>query len=66
MNSTDLIVFIIYIVGISLFGGSFFKKNRTSSSFTLGDNVIPGWVVTMSIFATFVSSISYLALPGSA
>lgn len=66
MNSIDLIVFIVYIVGISIFGGSFFKKNRTSSSFTLGDNVIPGWVVTMSIFATFVSSISYLALPGSA
>src|SRR5690606_19090350 len=26
----------------------------------------PAWAVTLSIFATFVSSISYLALPGSA
>lgn len=66
MNSIDLIVFFLYIVGISIFGGSFFKKNRTSSSYTLGDKIIPGWVVTMSIFATFVSSISYLALPGNA
>jgi SSS family solute:Na+ symporter len=66
MNTIDLIVFFIYIGGIALFGGSFFKKNRTSSSYTLGNNDIPGWVVTMSIFATFVSSISYLALPGNA
>src|SRR5690606_37494379 len=66
MNSLDLIVFFIYIGGIALFGGSFFKKSRTSSSYTMGNNDIPGWVVTMSIFATFVSSISYLALPGNA
>ncbi len=66
MNSIDLVVFFVYIIGIAVFGGSFFKKNRTSSSYTLGNKDIPGWVVTMSIFATFVSSISYLALPGSA
>ncbi len=66
MNSLDIIVFFVYIIGIALFGGSFFKKDRSSSSYTLGDNNIPGWVVTMSIFATFVSSISYLALPGNA
>ncbi len=28
--------------------------------------MIPSWVIALSIFATFVSSISYLALPGSA
>lgn len=66
MNTLDIIVFFVYIIGIALFGGSFFKKNRTSSSFTVGNNNIPGWVITMSIFATFVSSISYLALPGNA
>tara|TARA_R110002050_G_scaffold24064_2_gene64115 strand:- start:35932 stop:37410 length:1479 start_codon:yes stop_codon:yes gene_type:complete len=66
MNTIDIIVFFVYIGGIAVFGGSFFKKNRTSSSYTLGNKDIPTWVVTMSIFATFVSSISYLALPGNA
>jgi len=66
MNTIDIIIFFIYIGGIALFGGSFFKKNKTSSSYTLGNKDIPAWVVTMSIFATFVSSISYLALPGNA
>lgn len=64
MKALDLIVFIIYIFGITLLGGSFFRKNKTSTAFTLGNRAIPRWVITMSIFATFVSSISFLALPG--
>ncbi len=66
MNGIDLTVFFLYMAGITIFGGSFFRKNKSSEAFTLGNSDIPGWVVTMSIFATFVSSISYLALPGIA
>jgi SSS family solute:Na+ symporter len=66
MNPIDLIVFFLYLIGTTFFGVAFYKRNRTSSAFTLGNRSIPGWVITMSIFATFVSSISYLALPGSA
>lgn len=63
---TDLIVFIIITVGNVFFGASFFLKNKTSSQFTTGGGKLPAWVVGMSIFATFVSSISFLALPGKA
>ena len=34
--------------------------------FITAGSKIPSWVVSFSIFATFVSSISYLALPGIA
>jgi SSS family solute:Na+ symporter len=66
MHFLDTAIFIAYMIGVTLFGASFFKKNKTSSAFTLGNQNIPGWVITLSIFATFVSSISYLALPGIA
>ena len=66
MRIIDISIFIGYLVGIVLFGSSFYKKNKTASAFTLGNNTIPTWVISMSIFATFVSSISYLALPGQA
>lgn len=66
LSLTDLVVFLIYIAGIVLFGASFYFRNRSSDSFTSGGGTIPSWVVGMSIFATFVSSISFLALPGSA
>ena len=66
MRTIDLIIFFLYLVGITVFGGSFFKKNKSASAFTLGNSNIPSWVISMSIFATFVSSISFLALPGNA
>ena len=66
MKVLDLIVFFVYMLGVTAFGSSFYRKNKSSAAFTLGNSAIPGWVVTMSIFATFVSSISFLALPGNA
>lgn len=66
MSLLDTLIFIIYMIGVTLFGASFFRRNRTTSAFTLGNRNIPAWVITLSIFATFVSSISYLALPGTA
>ncbi len=62
----DLVIFIIITFGNVLFGASFYYKNKTSSQFTAGGGKLPAWVVGMSIFATFVSSISFLALPGKA
>ena len=66
MEAVDIIIFLVYMAGVTLFGASFYRKNKTSSAFTLGNSNIPAWVISMSIFATFVSSISYLALPGIA
>jgi SSS family solute:Na+ symporter len=62
----DLFVFLAYMAGVTLFGASFYSKNKSAAAFTVGNHSFPGWVVGMSIFATFVSSISYLALPGNA
>ena len=62
----DAVIFFSLIIGNVLFGASFFFRNKTSDQFTTGGGRIPAWAVGMSIFATFVSSISFLALPGKA
>ena len=64
MSNIDLFIFIAYLIGIVLFGVSFYKKDRSSLDYSTGSGTIPAWVLGLSIFATFVSSISYLALPG--
>lgn len=66
MHIIDLIVFLIFTGGIVVFGCSFFKKKTSSDDFTSAGRSLPGWVVGMSIFATYVSSISYLGYPGKA
>lgn len=62
----DLAVFLIYMLAIVLFGASFYYKKRSASDFITGGGKLPSWAIGMSIFATFVSSISFLALPGNA
>lgn len=60
MHIIDIIVFLLFTGGVVAFGCSFFKKKGTSEEFTSAGRSLPGWVVGMSIFATYVSSISYL------
>lgn len=63
----DYIVFFVFVGGVALFGCSFWTKGgNNADKFTSGGGTLPSWVVGMSIFATFVSSISFLGLPGDA
>ncbi len=63
----DYIVFFIFVGGVALFGCSFyFRSSKGAAAFTKAEGSLPTWVVGMSIFATFVSSISFLGLPGQA
>ncbi len=66
----DYIVFIGFLVGIVLFGCSFYfrgrKNKEATDQFTKANGSLPSWAVGMSIFATFVSSISFLGYPGEA
>ncbi|MBR6841729.1 MAG: sodium:solute symporter [Prevotella sp.] len=66
MHVIDFIVFLAFTLGVVLFGCSFFKKGSSAEEFTSAGHSIPGWVVGMSIFATYVSSISYIGYPGKA
>lgn len=66
MHVVDFIIFIVFTLGVVVFGCSFFRKGSSSDDFTSAGHSIPGWVVGMSIFATYVSSISYIGYPGKA
>ena len=68
MSAVDIAVIVAYFVGITLFGCSFYwrKGANDSREFMEGGGRIPGWALALSIFATYVSSISFLALPAKA
>jgi solute:Na+ symporter, SSS family len=61
----DWMVLIVYFVGTMSIGLYFWRKSRSIEGFTAGGRTVPGWVCGLSIFATYLSSISYLALPGN-
>ena len=60
----DWLVLVLYFAGTMAIGFSFWRKSRSTEGFTAAGRSLPGWVCGLSIFATYLSSISYLALPG--
>lgn len=64
MTTLDLVVLIGYIAGVTAFGAWFYRRSSTSEGFISANHRLPGWAVGLSIFGTFLSSISFLALPG--
>ena len=57
MRTIDLLIFFIYLFGIIVFGGSFYKKSRTSLAFTLGNRNIQRWVVL--VYGIFINLHNY-------
>lgn len=66
MSNLDILVLFAYIVGVTLFGATFYRKAKSTEGFTVAGRNLPGWAVGLSIFGTYLSSISFLALPGKA
>ncbi|MDR1021657.1 MAG: sodium/solute symporter [Prevotellaceae bacterium] len=66
ITAVDYIVFFGFTVGVVLFGCSFYFRSKSVDAFTKASGNMPAWVVGMSIFATYVSSISFLGIPGNA
>jgi SSS family solute:Na+ symporter len=62
----DLLVLLIYLAGVVGMGLWLGRRNTSPEQFMKAGGKLPGWVVGMSIFGTYVSSISFLALPGKA
>ena len=55
-----------YLAGTTALGCAFGRRSRTTEGFTAARRRVPGWAVGLSILGTYVSSISFLALPGKA
>lgn len=60
----DWIVLAVYFLSTMCIGFYFYRKSRSREGFTAANRALPGWVCGLSIFATYLSSISFLALPG--
>src|SRR5215212_1002584 len=62
----DLSIIIIYLLAMIIVGLYFSRKNKSSEQFTSASGAIPGWAIGLSIYATFLSSNTFLGVPGKA
>jgi SSS family solute:Na+ symporter len=62
----DLTVMAVYLLGVVAFGCWFVRKSRSVAGFTAAGGMLPGWAVGLSIFGTFLSSNTFVGVPGKA
>jgi len=62
----DILVLLVYLAGTMTLGLWFGRKGLNTDQFMAAGRKVPAWAVGLSIFGTYVSSISFLALPGKA
>ncbi|HSK08075.1 MAG TPA: sodium:solute symporter [Vicinamibacterales bacterium] len=65
-TAIDWAVWAVYFAATMGVGFYSHRYSRSTEGFTAASRSLPGWACGLSIFATYLSSISFLALPGKA
>jgi SSS family solute:Na+ symporter len=66
VRTIDLLVIVIYFVGVAVAGIYFARRNKSTESYFLGNRSFSGWVIGISMLGTSISSISFVGYPGDA
>jgi SSS family solute:Na+ symporter len=64
LPALDLAVIALYLLAMLLVGFWFSRKNKSADYFIRASGSIPGWAIGLSIYATFLSSNTFLGVPG--
>ena len=62
----DIAIIVIYLMIMIGVGIYFSRKNKSSEQYTKASGAIPGWAIGLSLYATFLSSNTFLGVPGKA
>ncbi|MDH4091632.1 MAG: sodium:solute symporter [Cyclobacteriaceae bacterium] len=62
----DLAIIGVYLLGMVGVGVYFSRRNNSTDQFTKASGHIPGWALGISMYATFLSSNTFLGVPGKA
>src|SRR5262245_3262837 len=66
LHSADLIVLVVYLSAVVGLGLWFARRSGDTEAFMAADRSLPGWAIGLSMFGSYISSISFLANPEDA
>jgi len=66
VTTLDLVVLAAYFAATMAVGFAVTRRSRSVDGFTAAGRSLPGWLTGLSILGTYVSSITFLALPAKA
>jgi len=62
----DISIIVFYLIAMIAVGFFFSLKSKSADQYTKASGSIPGWAIGLSIYATFLSSNTFLGVPGKA
>lgn len=66
LRSLDLAVIAIYFVAVAFIGFWFARRQNSTEAYFVARRSVPSWAMGLSVFATIISSITFIAYPGAA
>ena len=66
LSSVDMVVMGIYLAAVVAFGCWFARRSANTKAFMVAGGMVPAWAVGLSIFGTYLSSNTFLGVPGKA
>ena len=66
LDKFDLAIIALYLIGITLFGLRFRKRQRSLRDYFLAGREIPWWAIALSIVAAETSTLTIISIPGLA
>ena len=66
LQTFDVVVLVVYLAAVVVFGCWFVRRSRTTEGFMAAGRCLPGWAVGLSIFGTYLSSNTFIGVPGKA
>ena len=66
LNAVDLSLVAAYLLGVTLFGLRFRKRQHSLRDYFLADRHIPWWAISLSIVAAETSTLTIISVPGLA
>ena len=66
LRRLDLIIIVVYMAAMLMVGRFFARRQTNTETYFVAKRSIPSWAMGVSIYAALITSITFIAYPGSA
>lgn len=66
IGTIDVVIIVVYLAGVTLFGATYGRSQRTIRDYFLGGRTAPWWALACSIVATETSTLTIIGTPAIA
>jgi solute:Na+ symporter, SSS family len=66
MHLVDVIIIAVYLITLVAIGLRMSRGQKTTDKYFVADRSVPGWAAGLSLLATIITSVTFIAYPGAA